>query len=186
MAKKFFDNIPEVDKAALKTSLGIANPVLAYSKADIDALIPCVTIKDAGSFPHTGDTVETTVLTKTLPGGVLGLYGAIEIVCLASRSVFVNVTELNIYINNQKIMAATFAAGAKSLSTHSFIQNLGSLTSQVGKALGGTGAAFGSTSTVEVATTIDTGPDMTIDFKIKHTAGTDIAALRGTLIKLWK
>jgi len=160
--------------------------VLSYSRSEVNALIPCVTIKDAGSFTHTGDTVETTVLTKTLPGGVLGLFGAIEIICLASRSVFVNVTSLNIYINNQKIMGAAFAAGGKSISTHSFIQNLNSLTSQVGKALGGTGASFGSTSTVEVATTINTVPDMTIDFKIQHTVGTDSATLRGALIKLWK
>lgn len=186
MAKKFFDNMPDADKTALKESLGVNNPVLGYAKTQLDPLIPCITIKDAGSFSHTGNTVETTVLTKTLPGGVLGLFGAIEIICLVSRSVFVNVTDLNIYINNQKIMGAPIAAGNKSLSTHLFLQNANSLTAQVGKPLGTTGATFGSTSTVVVEATINTVEDMTIDFKIKHTVGTDSAALRGTLIKLWK
>lgn len=172
--------------AALKEILGMNDAVPGYTAEQIDAFIPCVTIKDSGSFTHTGDTVETTVLTKTLPGSVLGLFGAIEIICLAARSVFVNITDLNIYINNKRIMGAAFAAGSKSLSTHSFIQNLGSLTSQVGKALGGTGASFGSTSTAEVSTTIDTSADMTLTVKIKHTAGTDSAALRGIFIKLWK
>jgi len=192
MAKKYFDNMPAVDVAALKTSLEVAPENkedatgLFYTKAEVAALIPVTVISDSGSYSHTGSTTETTVLTKTLPASKLGLFGAIEIISLASRSVFVNITDLAIYINDQKIMGATFAAGAKSISTHSFIQNLNSLTSQVGKALGSTGASFGSTSTVEVATTIDTSADMTLTVKIKHTEGTDSAALRGILIRLWK
>lgn len=38
MAKKFFDNMPDVDKTALKESLGVNNPVEGYTKVQLDAL----------------------------------------------------------------------------------------------------------------------------------------------------
>lgn len=39
MAKKYFNNMPEVDKAALKDSLNISNPTVAYNAAEVDSLV---------------------------------------------------------------------------------------------------------------------------------------------------
>lgn len=134
-----------------------------------------VVAKSAVAVSHTGDTAKTTVATVTLPGGLVGLNGSVEIITLWSNTGNANNKTVRIELGSTAYMAMVLTTniGAQGWTS---IRAVNSQSSQKGHGPGTT-TQFGTTGNAMVTSSLDLSADQTLTFSVQLASAGDTAAL---------
>lgn len=133
---------------------------------------------------HTGDLVETTLATYTMPGGTMGLSSAIRIVSLWSYTNSVNTKTCRVKFGGTNFFSTNPTTSA-SIHYATIIRNRGSLSSQVGFA-STAGGSFQNTTAAVTTSTVDTSANVDITFTALLTNTGETITLEGYTIEVMR
>lgn len=114
---------------------------------------PIVIAQSGTAVPLTGTTTETTLATITIPGGMMGLNGSIEVDVSASFTANTNLKTLNVKLGGTQIgIFSRSGATETGARTNLVVSNRGSQSSQVLSQPASTSVLFGVFTTTYPAT----------------------------------
>ena len=136
-----------------------------------------------------GDATDTnfvTLATFSVPGGLLGPNGWLEIFINASASISTLTKYVSVYVGGNNIAAPTILSNQTSLGWTNYVFNTASELSQKCANIGS--SPFGSTATPNVNLSVDTRANFDVAIKVKWSAqaasgGADTITLNGYYIK---
>lgn len=142
-----------------------------------------VVAQSGAPVPLTGSTVETTLATITIPGGLMGPNGSVEIIPLFSHTNNANLKTIRV-----KFGGTAYAALAASTTTNTQslvrITNANSVSAQ--KGFGNPLAGFGTTAGVLVTSAVDTNAAVTVLITGQLAVGTDTLTLENYTVKAFR
>jgi hypothetical protein len=164
------------DSAALRSSVGL------YDRQAGDA--ETITFVGTPNASHTGDTATSVLATVTLPAGIMGKYGQVEVIAnWAATGTAGNKTGRMLFGGVTSINSSVFGASALSCRSLGLIANNGSEAAQVCPAsqiLGG----FGSAAVASQALAVDTTAPVNIVFDGTLTNAADTITLLSYMIRV--
>ncbi len=136
-----------------------------------------------------GDATDTnfvTLATFSVPGGLLGPNGWLEIFLNASSSINTLTKSVSVYVGGNNIAAPTILSNQTSLGWTNYVFNTASELSQKCANIGS--SPFGSTATPNINLSVDTRVNFDVAIKVKWSAqaasgGADTITLNGYYIK---
>lgn len=152
---------------------------------DYRIVLPRVLAQSAVVATKTGDTVETTLATITIPGGALGATGRIRVSTIWTITNNANAKNIRVRLGGiggtafQNVPISTAATAA--FETH--IANRGAVASQVGWAFG---CRFDQvfTSFTPVTGSLNTAIDQDLVITAQLAVGTDSATLEAYMVEI--
>jgi len=163
-----YDVAPSIAARALKTGAnprGLRWEVLAHSATQVS---------------HTGDTNQTTLVTVSIPGRMLGSGGVLRVTSTWTRT-SAGTTTFRIRYNGSLILAVAVSGNGVYRDQRDMI-NRGATNSQVvssGAMTGGWGTASGSLTTL----TVDTTQTYDLNFQVLLSNSADVGALESYIIE---
>jgi hypothetical protein len=132
------------------------------------------------------DTSFVTLATFSVPGGLLGPNGWLEIFFNASSSINTLTKSVSVYVGGNNIAAPTILSNQTSLGWTNYVFNTASELSQKCANIGS--SPFGSTATPNINLSVDTRVNFDVAIKVKWSAqaasgGADTITLNGYYIK---
>lgn len=141
------------------------------------------TAASGAAVSHTGDTVDTTKVTVTIPGGSLGVNGIIEIWIRLSMPSSANAKTVRIKYGGTSFVATTYTTSVTGQQV-SRISNRNSLTSQVGGPLSFSG--IGGTAGAVVAGAINTAAAQDVLISLQVASAAETLTLEDYQISCWR
>lgn len=136
--------------------------------------------QSAVAYSHTGSTVETTVHSVTVPGGVMGANGQLLIDIIMSATANANSKIMRLKANGALFGVITINADSSSQGIIR-LANRNSTNTQASMVVG-TGFTSGS-GVFNPA--VDTSVDWTLSFMLENAVATDVSALESYLIQVF-
>lgn len=168
------------------TDVGTGGSLWTSNGSDWYPVGGVVTLAVSGAaVPNTGNTTENTVATVTIPAGIMGANGVIEVVPLWD---FTN-------NSNTKTMKVKFGGGlvysiatttTTSCQMQYIVRNANSASAQIAQASSGS-TGMGSVASALLTGAVDTSAATTITLTAQcNTSGSDTITLRGYIVRLHK
>jgi hypothetical protein len=189
------DQIPTDSSGKVKIA-GMAQLVTAGGVrrlSDGAVIVPGAALVVANFSPvvrsSVGDATDTnfvTLATFSVPGGLLGPNGWLEIFLNASSSINTLTKSVSVYVGGNNIAAPTIPSNQTSLGWTNYVFNTASELSQKCANIGST--PFGSTANPNINLSVDTRVNFDVAIKVKWSAqaasgGADTITLNGYYIK---
>lgn len=115
--------------------------------------VPYLVARNNTQVSHTGDTIETTLATVTLPPAVMGINGILRISSLWSYTNSGNNKTLRIKFDGNNVLAGTVSA-TDSYADERLIANRNAANSQIARAVASGYGTGGTVTTMAVDTTL--------------------------------
>jgi hypothetical protein len=141
--------------------------------------------ESAVAVSSTNTTNEEFLKTITIPGGLLGLFGSLEIITLWTFTNGADDKFPRVRFSGQAgtIYQAPTVTTSATAQIFCKIRNRGSQASQVGGA-SGSNVGFGAAAGAIITSSVDTSVDTTIVISSQKETGTDTCRLDGYCVKL--
>lgn len=135
----------------------------------------------AASATLTGSTAETLAYSLTIPGGLIGPDGVLQVIPLVSLTNNANTKTVTVKLDTTTVFTVTGLASSSGAQQVVLVRNVGSEAVQ--RTLSGGSSGVG-TSTSLLSTTVDTSADVTLNVYIKLSNAADSIALEDCLVFL--
>jgi len=134
---------------------------------------------------NTGDTNENTVATVTVPAGIMGANGAVEVIPLWDFTNNSNTKTMKVKFGGSVVYSIATTT-TTSCQMQYIVRNANSASSQVAQASSGS-SGMGAVASSLLTGAIDTSAAVNITLTAQcNTAGTDTINLRGYIVRLIK
>ncbi len=143
---------------------------------------PMCVAQGAGPATLTGTTVETTMATLTIPGGLLGKTGALRITAFVDMNSNANAKTLRTKFNATTIRTESLAS-QRTGCLMAIIRNRNSEAAQMAYNPANAGVAGLSSATMGTAA-VDTTQDVTLSITGQLGVGTDTLILEGWFVEV--
>lgn len=141
-----------------------------------------VLAQSAVAVPHTGDTTEAVLASVTVPAGLMGPNGRVEIFAHWSCSNNANNKTFAVKFGGASYLAAVQTATA-SVRVDVYVANRNANNSQVGH--GNTLNSFGATANAKVTSAVDTGADVIVQITGTLANAGDTITLESYIVSVW-
>lgn len=145
---------------------------------------PRVLAQSGVAVSHTGNITETTLASITIPGGMIGANGQVEVITLWTLPNSANNKTCQVKLGGSTMMSAVLTT-ALTFQPYCRIANRGSAASQIANPPMSTNAGFGSTDTAVSTATIDTTQDTTITITGQLASAAETMTLESYIVQVF-
>ena len=143
---------------------------------------PQVLDQSAVAASHTGDTTEATLATITIPAGLLGANGQIEIETLWSYPNSANIKTARVRFGGQAVLGVQ-ATNTQSRQEYVRVANRNAANSQVSQSTASDG--YGSLNAPVITTAVDTSADTNITITGQLASAAETITLESYRVVVW-
>lgn len=139
-----------------------------------------------GPGAYTQTTGEITLSTQTVPGGIMGINGALRVNAKIPVSASVNAKTVNVKLSTTTLLNGTTSTGTVNhfRFQHGLISNLGSASRQMGEPGGAFGGANGVNSGGSTFGAVNTAADQSLTVTGTLGAATEYILLENLLVEV--